>query len=133
MTCPVCLDAAADVVTRCGHSFCAPCLSKWRQVNSTCPVCRGRLHEINDFRFSLVVRVPSCFRKTRLRIEKDRLYLGRKRYHVKRIASAYANNDVVTLCIFDGGNIEEVTFRTRSASQVLGMIGYWFAMSLAEG
>jgi len=43
--CPICLgDLEGDThTTECGHDFHTACISQWRQVNNTCPCCRGNL------------------------------------------------------------------------------------------
>jgi len=38
-TCCICYSGS-EVVTECGHSYCAVCLSKWLDKNTSCPYCR---------------------------------------------------------------------------------------------
>ena len=41
MTCPICLDEYADYKLRvCGHIFHKECISKWNNIEPTCPLCR---------------------------------------------------------------------------------------------
>ena len=39
-TCPVCFDDRPDTATRCGHWFCASCISTALRRGSACPVCK---------------------------------------------------------------------------------------------
>eukprot|EP00727_Mastigamoeba_balamuthi_P009734 m51a1_g5383 hypothetical protein (192) ;mRNA; r:13234-14042 len=40
--CHICLDTAADpVVTLCGHLFCWPCIYRWLETSTQCPVCKS--------------------------------------------------------------------------------------------
>lgn len=43
-SCPICLeDFTPEMRTRlllCGHKYCEPCLKRWLETNSTCPICR---------------------------------------------------------------------------------------------
>ena len=42
--CSICLEEKHDKVTNsCNHSFCRDCLSSWRSINNTCPLCRNEL------------------------------------------------------------------------------------------
>ena len=46
--CPVCfakLTEATVEKTVCNHSFCRPCLERWKQQNNTCPYCREVISE----------------------------------------------------------------------------------------
>lgn len=47
-TCPVCLEDRADTVTRCGHWFCASCLSAALRRSPSCPVCKQALRREKD-------------------------------------------------------------------------------------
>ena len=45
MDCPVCFGETASLTTRCGHSFCFPCMKQWlvksgEETKPTCPMCR---------------------------------------------------------------------------------------------
>lgn len=48
--CPVCLDDAhaKRAITRCGHSFCPPCILRAIETTHTCPNCRARLDARKD-------------------------------------------------------------------------------------
>ena len=43
-SCPICLEAFGPEIKHrilvCGHKYCEPCLCKWLESNSTCPICR---------------------------------------------------------------------------------------------
>ena len=43
-SCPICLEEfQPETKTRllaCGHKYCDPCLTKWLEDHSTCPICR---------------------------------------------------------------------------------------------
>lgn len=45
--CSICLeqlDNENDIITtKCNHKFHKECLSEWKKVNNTCPLCRGKL------------------------------------------------------------------------------------------
>jgi ankyrin repeat protein len=44
--CPVCFDSLNQDNSKiliCGHGFCVDCISKWDNMNGTCPLCRGRI------------------------------------------------------------------------------------------
>ncbi|KRX20879.1 RING finger protein [Trichinella nelsoni] len=42
-TCCLCLDNVEDIVLRCGHSFCSPCMYQWTECSSgKCPLCLDR-------------------------------------------------------------------------------------------
>jgi hypothetical protein len=45
MECPVCLTDTATLTTRCGHTFCFPCMKQWlvksgEESKPSCPMCR---------------------------------------------------------------------------------------------
>ena len=45
MDCPVCFGDTATLTTRCGHSFCFPCMKQWliksgEESKPSCPMCR---------------------------------------------------------------------------------------------
>lgn len=58
--CPVCSSRVSlgDVlmVSACKHAFCAECLNRWLDVNSSCPICRGK---VSDRDMGGVVRIKS--------------------------------------------------------------------------
>ena len=43
-SCPICLEEfepeTPTKLLACGHKYCEPCLTKWLQDHSTCPICR---------------------------------------------------------------------------------------------
>lgn len=43
-SCPICLEEfepeTPTKLLACGHKYCEPCLTKWLQEHSTCPICR---------------------------------------------------------------------------------------------
>lgn len=40
--CSICSDTFKNaVITDCAHTFCESCLGKWRETNTTCPICRA--------------------------------------------------------------------------------------------
>jgi len=44
--CPICLDRVSEIVTRCDHAYCRPCLSEWMlREKTTCPACRRSITE----------------------------------------------------------------------------------------
>lgn len=49
--CPVCFeDYTKNIVKdtrRCGHTFCKPCISTWLKNNSTCPLCRAEIRDVD--------------------------------------------------------------------------------------
>jgi hypothetical protein len=48
-TCPICLAAGPNWLfcnTQCGHVFHRTCVNKWMEGNSTCPICRRRIHVV---------------------------------------------------------------------------------------
>jgi hypothetical protein len=48
-SCPVCLEERADTATRCGHWFCAACISTaLRRGSSSCPVCKQAIRRGGD-------------------------------------------------------------------------------------
>ena len=59
--CPVCLDDAhaKRAITRCGHSFCPPCILRAIETTHTCPNCRARLDARKDV-FILAAPPPSA-------------------------------------------------------------------------
>ncbi|KEF54295.1 uncharacterized protein A1O9_09461 [Exophiala aquamarina CBS 119918] len=41
LRCNICTVSIKNVVTKCGHGFCRPCLTEWlRTPMNTCPICR---------------------------------------------------------------------------------------------
>lgn len=38
--CPICMDAAPDVILPCAHAFCKKCLGAWAGKSAECPLCR---------------------------------------------------------------------------------------------
>jgi uncharacterized membrane protein YgcG len=51
-SCPICLEEfTPQMRTRlllCGHKYCEPCLIKWLETNSTCPICRQSTNKKED-------------------------------------------------------------------------------------
>jgi hypothetical protein len=45
-SCPICFDADAHVVTKCGHWFCRECVVEYKRHSggNQCPVCKAQLH-----------------------------------------------------------------------------------------
>ena len=42
--CGICLEEKHNEVTNsCNHSFCKDCISSWRSINNSCPLCRSTL------------------------------------------------------------------------------------------
>lgn len=41
MECGICYIECDLVKTDCKHIFCSKCLSKWREIKNSCPVCRN--------------------------------------------------------------------------------------------
>ena len=42
--CSICLNKINKITffkTNCNHNFHLKCIVKWRQINNTCPICRG--------------------------------------------------------------------------------------------
>jgi len=48
LICPICLDTMNDQasVSRCGHSFCFPCILKWSRITALCPICQRPFRHI---------------------------------------------------------------------------------------
>lgn len=45
--CCICLESVSRIGhLNCGHVFCISCILKWREINSTCPICRADAHLI---------------------------------------------------------------------------------------
>ena len=43
-TCPICLEECDYMISlTCSHSFCNECMNTWRQVSTSCPVCRQNI------------------------------------------------------------------------------------------
>ena len=42
-TCAICLGPTCNKPIRCGHVFHPDCIGKWKQVKTTCPMCRKPL------------------------------------------------------------------------------------------
>ena len=41
MECSICFENCNDcVVTQCNHTFCSTCITTWKSVKNTCPLCR---------------------------------------------------------------------------------------------
>ena len=38
--CPICMDAAPDIILPCAHAFCKKCLGAWSGKSDECPLCR---------------------------------------------------------------------------------------------
>ena len=41
--CPICYRIIIETIVfpdSCSHAFCMDCLSKWKNINSSCPICR---------------------------------------------------------------------------------------------
>jgi hypothetical protein len=38
--CPICMDAAPDIILPCAHAFCKRCLGQWSGKSAECPLCR---------------------------------------------------------------------------------------------
>eukprot|EP01083_Nonionella_stella_P054833 144715_1 len=41
--CSICLDRRPTVCLPCAHDFCDHCITQWRAISPTCPVCRREL------------------------------------------------------------------------------------------
>ena len=51
-TCCICLENIVEGVTNsCKHSYCRGCISEWKNINETCPICR------NDLDANLLIKV----------------------------------------------------------------------------
>jgi len=41
MECSICFENCDDcVLTQCNHTFCSTCITTWKSVQNTCPLCR---------------------------------------------------------------------------------------------
>ncbi|NXK23766.1 TOPRS ligase, partial [Arenaria interpres] len=47
-SCPICCDSQDGIayVSPCRHKFCLGCILRWVRRTSSCPLCRGRVEEI---------------------------------------------------------------------------------------
>ena len=43
-SCPICMESPTDVITPCGHAFCAHCLSRSLQTARQCAMCRTAIN-----------------------------------------------------------------------------------------
>ncbi|KAJ9493385.1 hypothetical protein H2202_011137 [Exophiala xenobiotica] len=71
LRCNICMDSIKNVMTKCGHGFCRPCLSRWLRdapITSTltgpgerCPVCRQVVKEgdVQDIYLESDIRTDS--------------------------------------------------------------------------
>ena len=49
--CSICLEVVhLSGTTDCGHSFCKPCIDRWRAISPTCPTCRKNIEEAYPLR-----------------------------------------------------------------------------------
>lgn len=39
-SCCICFEGKEFVLTSCCHLFCLPCITRWIEISSTCPICR---------------------------------------------------------------------------------------------
>lgn len=50
--CAICCDEVAidrcSVATGCNHCFCTPCIRRWAQTSSVCPICRCEMVALAD-------------------------------------------------------------------------------------
>ena len=73
MECAICFAATMSqpVTLPCGHSYCGPCINRWRDssTRNTCPICRSDLPRWTD-RFS---KLKGWFVRHRSRLQ---LYCG---------------------------------------------------------
>ncbi len=44
MDCGICYTNKNILKTDCNHIFCSKCLSTWRQIKNSCPICRRTIH-----------------------------------------------------------------------------------------
>ena len=53
--CSICLEPNTTEDLVCGHSFHSSCINRWRNINNSCPNCRGntRLTDIRNFLLNL--------------------------------------------------------------------------------
>lgn len=43
-SCPICLEEFSSLIKyKCKHTFCKECSDSWKQVSSTCPLCREEI------------------------------------------------------------------------------------------
>ena len=44
MECGICYTNKNILKTDCNHIFCSKCLSTWREIKNSCPICRRTIH-----------------------------------------------------------------------------------------
>tara|TARA_B100000287_G_C20601814_1_gene768399 strand:- start:43 stop:519 length:477 start_codon:yes stop_codon:yes gene_type:complete len=44
MECGICYTNTNILKTDCNHVFCSKCLSTWREIKNSCPICRRTIH-----------------------------------------------------------------------------------------
>ncbi|KRZ07290.1 RING finger protein, partial [Trichinella zimbabwensis] len=60
-TCCLCLDNIEDIVLRCGHSFCSPCMYQWTECSSgKCPLCLDKCSS-KACQWYVMTDIPSNF------------------------------------------------------------------------
>lgn len=80
LLCPICQDIFHDCVScqPCMHSFCAGCLSVWKEKSSKCPTCRrdvktiGKNHSLNNLSVAYLNMFPGRKRSANELAELDK-------------------------------------------------------------
>ncbi len=135
MECLICLDKQANVRTRCGHPFCAACLTTWYQINPTCPLCRTPLFHLTSF-FS-ATRIQGLkgkrryLRRNKLVIATQYLFINSKRYHFKEVAAIEKIVNTVKILVKKKGTLQKIIFEHKNAELILQKISNWFHVAAA--
>lgn len=105
-SCPICIEEKKIQYTSCGHGFCKPCISKWKETSNNCPICRKFINnnspDNNDiYRSELYYRLHSIsnrFPRFISRYDVDDFACGRRsRFNRDFVNSVYTDSIINTM------------------------------------
>lgn len=77
-SCCICFEGKEYVLTSCCHLFCLPCITRWIEISSTCPICRNEFDGGVEL-YNLIGTVEDTIRAIKEVHKRKRELEGRRR------------------------------------------------------